>query len=148
MKLLFLCTGNYYRSRFAEELFNARVVEAGLDWTAQSRGLALERGLMNIGPLSPHVLKALMSCGIQLKHPIRSPKALSNYDMEDANLVIALDEKEHRTLIEERFSKWTDRVTYWQIKDIEEVPPERALHQLELEVGLLVKQLSNQRTML
>ena len=38
--LLFLCTGNYYRSRYAEELFNHRAAPAGLNWRAQSRGLA------------------------------------------------------------------------------------------------------------
>ena len=42
--VLFLCTGNYYRSRFAEELFNHEAGRAGLYWTAQSRGFALERG--------------------------------------------------------------------------------------------------------
>ena len=42
--VLFLCTGNYYRSRFAEELFNHQAERADLDWIAQSRGLALERG--------------------------------------------------------------------------------------------------------
>ena len=35
--VLFLCTGNYYRSRFAEELFNHRAARDGLSWVAQSR---------------------------------------------------------------------------------------------------------------
>ena len=39
-RLLFLCTGNYYRSRFAELLFNALAREAGLSWIASSRGIA------------------------------------------------------------------------------------------------------------
>ena len=44
-KILFLCTGNYYRSRFAEHLFNWLATKQGLDWQADSRGLALERGI-------------------------------------------------------------------------------------------------------
>jgi len=36
--VLFLCTGNYYRSRFAEFLFNALAAEAGVDWVAESAG--------------------------------------------------------------------------------------------------------------
>ena len=43
--VLFLCTGNYYRSRFAEVLFNSVAGKLGLPWRASSRGLALERGV-------------------------------------------------------------------------------------------------------
>ena len=51
--LLFLCTGNYYRSRLAEELFNHRAQHAGLSWIAQSRALAIESGISNVGSLAP-----------------------------------------------------------------------------------------------
>ena len=38
--VLFLCTGNYYRSRFSEYLFNALAEKKGLlSWRATSRGL-------------------------------------------------------------------------------------------------------------
>ena len=36
--VLFLCTGNYYRSRFAEVLFNSLAGKMGLPWKASSRG--------------------------------------------------------------------------------------------------------------
>ena len=39
--VLFLCTGNYYRSRFAEILFNWHATQQELNWRADSRGLAL-----------------------------------------------------------------------------------------------------------
>jgi Low molecular weight phosphotyrosine protein phosphatase len=47
--ILFLCTGNSYRSRFAEVLFNSVAGKMGLPWQASSRGLALERGVNNVG---------------------------------------------------------------------------------------------------
>ena len=50
--VLFLCTGNYYRSRFAEILFNSVAGKMGLPWQASSRGLALERGVHNVGPMA------------------------------------------------------------------------------------------------
>jgi len=49
--ILFLCTGNYYRSRFAE-FSSYPFQEDGLPWNAASRGLALERGINNIGPMA------------------------------------------------------------------------------------------------
>ena len=63
-KLLFLCTGNYYRSRFAELLFNAMAATHALPWQAFSRGLALDKGVNNIGPMSPFALDALRALGI------------------------------------------------------------------------------------
>ena len=39
-KILFLCTGNYYRSRYAEEIFNHMARNKGLPWRAFSRGAA------------------------------------------------------------------------------------------------------------
>jgi hypothetical protein len=60
-KVLFLCTGNYYRSRFAEELFNHHAEHAGLAWIAESRGLALERGVHNIGTISSFALRTQLA---------------------------------------------------------------------------------------
>ena len=42
--VLFLCTGNYYRSRFAEIYFNSVAVKMGLSWRAFFRALALWNG--------------------------------------------------------------------------------------------------------
>src|SRR5260221_14621403 len=55
---LFLCTGNYYRSRFAEVLFNSVAGKMGLPWRASSRGLALERGVNNGRPMAAAAVKA------------------------------------------------------------------------------------------
>src|SRR5438445_5832879 len=57
--VLFLCTGNYYRSRFAEALFNSVAGKMGLPWQVSSRGLALERGVNNVGPMAVAAVKAL-----------------------------------------------------------------------------------------
>ena len=57
--VLFLCTGNYYRSRFAEIYFNSVAVKMGLPWKALSKGLALERGVNNVGPMAAVAIKAL-----------------------------------------------------------------------------------------
>jgi protein-tyrosine phosphatase len=56
--VLFLCTGNYYRSRYAEILFNSVAGRMSLPWKASSRGLALERGVNNVGPIAASAVKS------------------------------------------------------------------------------------------
>ena len=63
--VLFLCTGNYYRSRFAEILFNSVAGKMGLPWKASSRGLALERGVNNVGPIAASAVAALGALGVR-----------------------------------------------------------------------------------
>ena len=50
--VLFLCTGNFYRSRFAEIYFIWLAGREKICWQADSRGLALDPN--NIGPISIH----------------------------------------------------------------------------------------------
>ena len=63
--ILFLCTGNYYRSRFAEVLLVSVARKMGLPWNASSRALALERGVNNIGPMATAAIKTLEELGVR-----------------------------------------------------------------------------------
>src|SRR5438067_416552 len=101
--VLFLCTGNYYRSRYAEALFNAAAARRGLPWRAESRGLALERGVGNVGPLSADVVARLRALGLLGDERLRHPLPLSSHDLRRAALVVALKDAEHRPLLRERF---------------------------------------------
>jgi protein-tyrosine phosphatase len=98
--VLFLCTGNFYRSRFAEELFNHLATATNLPWRAESRALAIERGFANFGPMSQHTLEALRQRSIKPAEPMRFPLPLKASDLTDAGCVIALKEAEHRPLME------------------------------------------------
>jgi protein-tyrosine phosphatase len=140
-QVLFLCTGNYYRSRFASELFDVLAADAGLDWRSFSRGLATERGAHNIGPMSPNAVKGLEARGIQLTKPVRSPLEARAEDLRRADLLIALKEKEHRTLVEERFPTWANGIEYWDIDDVEQEPPSESLAKMEDRVRELVARL-------
>jgi protein-tyrosine phosphatase len=139
--VLFLCTGNYYRSRFAEELFNHHAEQASLDWTAQSRGLALERGAHNVGPMSPFALQALECMTISARGADRFPQRCTADDLAGADLVVAVKEEEHRPLVRERFAEWEDRLDYWNIHDIEDAAPADALKVLAQEIHLLLLRL-------
>lgn len=116
--ILFLCTGNYYRSRFAEIYFNSIADKFGLPWRATSRGLALERGVNNVGPMAVSAIKALELLGVRNNRECsRLPLPAASGDFEQASLVIALKQTEHQPLLVERFPSWAEKVEFWHIDD-------------------------------
>jgi predicted translation initiation factor SUI1 len=120
--VLFLGTANYYRSRFAEVLFNSVAERMGLPWRASSRGLALERGTPNVGPMARLAVEAVERMGIRATEAItRPPAPVTADDLERADRVVALKQAEHRPLLEERFPTWAERVEYWHVDDVPEV---------------------------
>lgn len=137
-KLLFLCTGNYYRSRFAEYLFNAQAQKHGLDWQADSRGLAIERGVNNIGPISDYAVSALAEIGLVIPDSDRFPRQAIEADFTAAHKIIALDESEHRPLMMERFPRWTEAIEYWLVHDVDRSHPTVALKQIEEHIGQVI----------
>lgn len=134
--VLFLCTGNFYRSRFAEALFNHHAATTGLAAAALSRGLRLDP--RNDGPISRHVVEGLVVRGLDLPYPVRFPQAVHSADLVAADVVIALDESEHRPLIRSSFPAWEDAVRYWDVPDVPGARPGWALQRIEAHVlGLL-----------
>ncbi len=142
--ILFLCTGNYYRSRFAEELFNHHAQRDGLSWIARSRALAIERGT-NIGPLSPLALKALEERGLVARGAHQLPQQCTLADLKAADRIVALKEAEHRPLMLERFPGWERHAEYWQVDDVDVAPPAAALGSIEREVESIIIQLRASR---
>ncbi len=134
--VLFVCTGNYYRSRYAELLFQA-LVPAHTGWRADSCGFA--PGPWNHGPVAPIVLERLRAAALPIPEPLREPRRLTHADLEAADLLIALDEREHRPYVEGLGRVWAARFTFWQVPDLHEWPAQRALAAIEEEVGRLVE---------
>ena len=116
--VLFLCTGNYYRSRYAEIYFNSVASKMGLPWRATSRGLALERGGGNVGPMSALAIKAVEAMRLRDAEAIsRFPIQATSEDMENAAFIVALKHAEHLPLLQERFPAWVDKVEFWHVDD-------------------------------
>jgi len=144
--VLFLCTGNYYRSRFAEILFNALAPAYGLKTRAISRGLITELISPDMGGISPHALHGLQARKIHLDVNGRRPIQIQESDLKEATLVIAMDEWEHRPMMGQRFPHWADRIQYWQVADIADLEPEAALFAMETRVRALLEQFKNEQT--
>ncbi len=116
--VLFLCTANYYRSRFAEVLFNSVASKMGLSWQALSKGLAVERSVNDVSPISKSAITALEELGIQADGALtRFPVQVTNDDLEQADRIVALKQTEHLPLLQERHPAWADKVEFWQVDD-------------------------------
>ena len=138
---MFLCTGNYYRSRFAELLFNHLAAEKSVDWKATSRGLALERGAHNVGPIAQDTLKALLRLGVPVETGFRYPLPVDVEDLALASHIVAVKQEEHLPLLERRFPDWANRVEFWQVHDRDLAPPPEALAQIDRHVRELIQRL-------
>ncbi|ELR96919.1 low molecular weight phosphatase family protein [Gloeocapsa sp. PCC 73106] len=128
-KVLFLCTGNYYRSRFSEYLFNH--LAQGKPYLADSRGLNVNPDSGNVGAMSPEVIKELQELGINPdSDSMREPMQVQETDLAEVDRIIAVDDIAHRPMVAAKFPEWVDRVEYWRVKDLDENPEEPPLEQL------------------
>ena len=140
-RVLFICTGNYYRSRFAEAVFNHHAEALRLPWRAFSRGLATHL----VPPefiLSPHTEQHLNLRNMDLRHTASYRKQLSEEDLAAAQIIVALKDEEHRPMVRTQFPHWEDRVNFWDVGDQPEVTPDDGLSAIEKLVVDLVGELS------
>jgi protein-tyrosine phosphatase len=141
-RVLFLCSGNYYRSRYAETFFNWRARECRLDWLADSRGLALHSN--NVGPISHHALDRMRHHGMEATAAHRLPLAVTLSDFMRADRIVAIKRGEHRVMLERQFPAWLERTVFWDIHDLDCQLPEVALPELEAEILRLINGLNRQ----
>lgn len=139
--VLFLCTGNYYRSRFAQAVFNDLAAKRKLPWRAFSRGLWLQPGI-NPGKLSIYTQRELEKRKLPLSLAGEEPLPLTREDLERADRVIALKEEEHRPMMRRKFPDCEDTVTYWSVHDLDCSTPEEALPEILERVKCLLDDLA------
>ncbi len=136
---------------FAARNTNALATKSGLYWRATSRGLRAKTAA-NEGPISELAAYRLTAEGVPFDWE-RFPVQLSEADLRNADLVVALKKAKHyvvrRTTVVlaqhpmtvERFPAWADRITDWQIDDMECATANEALPICESCVKALVDRL-------
>lgn len=139
LHLLFLCTGNYYRSRFAAGLFNHLAASAHLPWRAFSRGLGV---IPQAHSLAPETVAACHRLGIDPALCGRGCTPLTEADLHRAARIIAVDHLEHSPMVAARFPDWAGGVTYWDCRDLAFQRPEDSLGRCERHVRTLVAALA------
>lgn len=140
--VLFLCTGNYYRSRFAEELFNHLAESSGLEVRATSLGFT-PHPKTNLGPMSPFAFAALAQRRIIPRGANRMPAAVDRTDFARHPVCIALCEREHRPMMQTLFPELMGRVHFWNVEDLALEPPSAALAAIEFHVRILLREMSS-----
>ena len=137
--VVFICTANYYRSRFCEYFFNHLAKKAGLAWRATSRGL---RSWMahNEGPISRYTVERLTAMNVP-HDAARFPIQLAQADLETADLVIAVKRGEHHAMMMEQFPASAEKIQYWHIDDLDCATADESLPLCQSSVESLVLRL-------
>ncbi len=143
MRILFLCSGNYYRSRFSEALFNYHAERRGLSARALSRGLATHLVAEFPDFISPHTVEALAARKIPESHTGSRPVQVSNTELATSTRIIALKEAEHRAMLTELHPGWEDRIEYWHVHDIDFAHPSSALPEIEALIATLLDEVES-----
>ena len=133
-RVLFICTGNFFRSRYAEAHFNCMC-----DWNkcshyAVSAGVTIDP---QIGPISTYSLYRMVERGIDAKFASPHAKRLYKGDIEEADIALCMYEKEHKPMMKLFFEDIENKIVYFNIPDINENSPNKSLDMVETEVNNL-----------
>lgn len=141
-KILFLCTGNYYRSRYSEEYFNHYSKQLNLGWTADSKGIMREfKGNGNVGPIAKHTLAELTKHDIQALGSSRYPAYVYENDLHNFDRTIAVSLDEHKPMLEALWPDSLQKVEYFDVEDLHIEGFHTALPRLTKHLDILIKSL-------
>ena len=117
-KILFVCTANIYRSRFAEEVFNSLAINRGASLRAFSAGLKV--GEYTTRKIYYPALEQLERYNITPQRENDLSTHIDELDLDEYDKIICMDEPEHRPMVEQNMNLKGREVVYWNIVDIPE----------------------------
>lgn len=119
VKIYFVCMGNYYRSRLAEELALHYAKSYGVDIDADSGGLSRIPNPNNVGTIAKATLRYLEQKQVQTKNVGRFPKNCSAEEVYSADIVVLTDEAEQAYLFAEQFPDYKGQLIGWSAHDLQ-----------------------------
>jgi protein-tyrosine phosphatase len=141
VKLYFVCMGNYYRSRLAEELALYYAAKYGVEIQASSGGLSKNPHAKHLGAIAKETLAYLEEKNIQPQGATKTPQHCDYEAIEQADIVVLTDDDEQRHLFVEEFPEFVDKLIGWQARDIQYDPGLHTLQIIDLETEKLIKRL-------
>jgi len=146
-RVLFLCTGNYYRSRLAEALFNFYSQEKKLHWKALSHAINIDAltPTQKASGVSEIVLKGLENLGIPLSFANEVPTPLTQNDLETNPIVVALSRQEHQPVLEKQFPTQKSKIQYWDIGDSKVLESTQTIPMIQTHVQKLIESLEKHK---
>ena len=154
-QILFVCTGNLYRSKYAEACFNYLCMQNNVkNIRAFSRGLMVkdtkeyDHGKFTFPlRLSKYAYEKMENRGIPIFLIGATNQGIDEYDCESASKIILMNRKEHLPIMEKKFPNYLDKVVCMGVGDVNYLPelnyqgetwePNKALDRIELDVGNL-----------
>jgi protein-tyrosine phosphatase len=133
MRILFVCTGNAYRSPVAEALLKQLNPEVEVD----------SAGISPAIPISEAVFKYLAEEDAQ-RYLKDRPESYSQKNLHSYDLIVAMEER-HKEAIIGRCPQCTDRIIVWNISDPYFLPQEytrKVFDEIKTRVQSLHKSLS------
>ena len=139
VKLYFVCMGNYYRSRLAEELALHYAAQYEVEIAADSGGLSKIPNQTNIGPIARETLRYLAEKDVTPRHANRLPKNCDWEAIAAADMVILTDDDEQRYLFVEQFPEHEAKLIGWHARDKKYDPGLRTLELIDIRTEELIK---------
>lgn len=130
--ILFVCTGNFYRSRFCEHYMTYLGELLKLPLSCSSKGFEIELAdhVSTIhGEISPFTIERLKTFGIQIDN-VKERESLLQSDIDRADILVIIDKGEHSPYLKNFNISKTDTI-FWTVKDIADWSPNETLFNLE-----------------
>jgi protein-tyrosine phosphatase len=126
MKVLFVCTGNYYRSKFCENLWQFLLKKFDQKGTVSSSGFKPELALLwkeAFGNISPFTSRALSRIGVPV-YDDSSLHLLNQDEIYNCDKIVLINRSEHMNLLKDSGLRVPlDKLVTWENGDVDQEFP-------------------------